>query len=57
MIVGSREIATLLEVKPGTVRQWRKRDIGFPEPSQVLATGPVWLEADIVKWARRTGRL
>ncbi len=55
-LVGTREIADQASVKPGTVTQWRKRHPSFPEPHVVLATGPVWLWADVRMWLTKTGR-
>ncbi|MGH7748265.1 MAG: hypothetical protein ACREQ5_26440 [Candidatus Dormibacteria bacterium] len=60
-IVGEREIADMLGVKPVTVRIWRMRtregQLDFPEPSAVVSGQELWARAVIIKWAYRTGRL
>ena len=55
-LVGLAEISNLLGVKPETPRMWRQRGV-LPPALQELAMGPVWLEDDIIGWARDTGRL
>lgn len=61
-IVGASEIAERAtarghNTKKGTVHQWRKRQIGFPEPLSVLVTGPVWEWKHVERWLFQTGRL
>ena len=55
-LVGPGEVADLLGVKRGTIRQWRLRGL-MPEPAMSFQAGsgkgtilPVWYAADIVKW-------
>ncbi len=55
-LVGIGEIAELLNVKRGTVGQWRHRGV-LPDPDQMLLVTPVWWETTIIKWAKETGRL
>ena len=56
-LMGTQEVAALLEVDPKTVTQWRQRDLGFPDPDLTLSGSPIWREATIRKWAKETGRL
>ena len=55
-LVGIGEIAELLNVKRGTVGQWRHRGL-LPPPDQMLKVTPVWWESTIIAWAKETGRL
>jgi predicted nucleotidyltransferase component of viral defense system len=55
-LVGEKEIADRLRVQPGTVHQWRKRDL-LPEPMAEVSGMPVWEWSTIDGWARATGRL
>lgn len=55
-LMGVAEIAELLGVSRQRVTQLAKVG-GFPVPYDSLAMGPVWLKADIEKWARETGRI
>ncbi len=54
--VGTREIATMLEVFPGTVEKWRARHI-FPAPDGVVSGTPWWDRQTVESWAMSTGRL
>lgn len=54
--MGAAEIAALLGVTRQRVNQLAKKD-DFPEPVAVLAGGKVWLEEEVERWAKRTGRL
>ena len=59
-ILGTDEVAELLDVQKGTVRKWRTRrprTVPFPEPAVQLTMGPVWLREDVEKWGLATGRL
>lgn len=56
-LVSTNEIAEHLEVSLAAVRKWRQRDLGFPAPLAVLAIGPIWDLAEVLEWARTTGRL
>jgi len=53
--LGVREIAQLLEVRAGTVAQWKHRG-RLPAPDWQLACGPLWARATVEKWARATNR-
>lgn len=55
LVVGTQEIAELLEVKPATVSQWKFRKI-LPPPDYPLRCGDVWLRHTIERWARVTNR-
>lgn len=58
-LVSATEIAQRLDMTLGAVHQLRRRNANFPEPLATLATGPVWLWADVQRWAavpRRPGR-
>ena len=48
-VYGLTEIARRLGIPVGTVRQWYHRG-KLPEPSGVLAMGPLWLEDRIGPW-------
>ncbi|MGH7776962.1 MAG: nucleotidyl transferase AbiEii/AbiGii toxin family protein [Candidatus Dormibacterales bacterium] len=54
-LVGEREIAMRLGVKPGTVHQWRKRGL-LPDPVAVVSAVPVWEWRVVFGWASATGR-
>lgn len=54
--VGFREIARLLDVRLGTVHQWRKRGV-LPNPRWMVNGLPAWEASDIRSWARETRRL
>jgi predicted DNA-binding transcriptional regulator AlpA len=56
-IVAAAEIAEILNVKPNTINQWKKRDDSFPRPLRKLKRLDVWDDRDIREWAERTGRL
>ena len=45
-LAGVAEIAALASVSPQRAHQLTKHP-RFPAPTQVLAQGPVWLEADV----------
>lgn len=53
--LGEHEIADLLHVKRGTVRQWRFRG-RLPEPDHVVNRLPAWEEERIVEWAKGSDR-
>jgi hypothetical protein len=55
--VGTIEIAERLGVTRDAVNQWRKRDLGFPEPHWNVGGRPAWEWEDVEAWARGTGRL
>jgi len=53
-LLGIAEIAARLGVPRVTVAQWRVRG-KLPEPTAMLAMGPVWDEATIAEWERGRG--
>ncbi|MFJ9315739.1 helix-turn-helix transcriptional regulator [Pimelobacter simplex] len=55
-LMGIAEIAEHLGISRTRVHQLRSEG-ALPEPYDSLAMGPVWLRADIEKWARETGRI
>ena len=55
-LMGQTEIAELLGVSRQRAQQLYKAG-ALPKPYDTLAMGPVWLRADVEKWARETGRL
>lgn len=54
-LMGVTEIADLFGVSRQRVDQLAATD-GFPAPIAELAAGRIWRKADIVRWARATGR-
>ena len=50
------EIAEMLGVVRQYVYRLESEDPSFPAPIAELAPGRVWKRADIVKWAKATGR-
>jgi predicted DNA-binding transcriptional regulator AlpA len=54
-LMGLAEIAELLGVSVQRVHQLAATE-AFPGPVAELAAGRVWKRADIVKWAKATGR-
>jgi chromosome partitioning protein len=54
-LLGTAEVASLLNVSKQTVANWRVRHVDFPAPVAELASGPVWQEGDVVAWAIRNG--
>ena len=53
LILGSMEVAVLLDVRPGTVSQWKFRKL-LPDPDYTLHCGDVWMRSTIERWARLT---
>jgi hypothetical protein len=53
--VGLSEIAERLGVKPQTAQMWRHRKV-MPAPRWTVSGQPAWEWADVLKWARGTGR-
>lgn len=54
--VGIVEICDRLGVTRSAVEAWRSRDLGFPSPTWTVGGRPAWSWADVVEWARETGR-
>jgi chromosome partitioning protein len=55
-LLGTSEVADLLGVTKQVLSNWRARESKFPDAVAELRSGPVWSKADIVQWARETGR-
>jgi hypothetical protein len=55
-IMGTQEIAALLQVQPATVSQWRHRRL-LPAPWRTVSGTPLWLRATVEEWARETERM
>jgi hypothetical protein len=55
-LVGAAEIAERLGVSYRTVHDWRRRELGFPEPVARLKSALIWAWPDVEKWARMHGR-
>lgn len=53
--LGMSDVAELLEVKRGTVAQWRTRG-QFLEPELVVGGSPAWWESSVRRWAAESGR-
>jgi len=54
-LVGAAEIAKMFDVSRQYVDRLTREE-GFPEPEATLSGGRVWKRADVVKWAKATGR-
>ena len=50
-LAGLAEVAELLGVSKRTATRYSVRD-DFPEPVARLRAGPIWLEEDVLGWAR-----
>jgi len=56
-LLGVTEVAELVGLTRQRIQQLAEdKDSGFPVPTAELARGRVWKKADIVKWAKATGR-
>ena len=56
--VGVAEIAAHLDVAADTVQNWRVRfPDDFPEPRGTIGSNPWWHLGDVVRWAKKHGRL
>lgn len=54
-LVGTEEIAEVLQVERRTVNVWKQRG-RLPEPYAVISGTPIWLRDEIEAWARETNR-
>ena len=54
-IVGLKEIAERLDVKPQTAAAWKHRGL-MPEPEWTISGVPAWRWSTIAYWAASTGR-
>jgi chromosome partitioning protein len=52
-LVGINEIATLAQVSPSAVSNWRSRHNNFPKPVKELQSGPVFQKRQILFWLRQ----
>ena len=55
-LVGSAEIARMLDVSRQYVDRLSREDESFPEPEVVLASGRVWSRQAVKQWAKAAGR-
>ncbi|SFK20208.1 hypothetical protein SAMN05216275_119107 [Streptosporangium canum] len=61
--VGIDGIATALDVSENTVMTWRRRSAEwirvekFPDPEGRISNRAWWWLADVIEWAKSTGRL
>lgn len=55
-LVGINEVAQMAGVSRQAVANWRVRASDFPEPVTELASGPIFLRANIRAWLRRNKR-
>lgn len=55
-LVGTEEIAEMLEVERRTVNVWKQRG-RLPDPYAVISGTPIWLRDDVHAWAAETNRL
>jgi hypothetical protein len=56
-LVGSAEIARMLEISQTRVNQLATTDSKFPKPVAELSAGRIWKRAEVERWARATGRI
>ena len=55
-VVGLKEIARRLNVRPQTAAQWNYRKL-LPDPEGYVSGSPCWRWTRIETWARDTGRI
>jgi predicted DNA-binding transcriptional regulator AlpA len=55
-LLGLTEVAALVGISRQRILQLIKSDPDFPASAETMARGRVWRQADIVEWARATGR-
>jgi predicted DNA-binding transcriptional regulator AlpA len=51
-LVGVAEIALMLDTSRAQVSRWALRE-DFPRPVARLRMGPIWMRADVKRWARQ----
>jgi predicted DNA-binding transcriptional regulator AlpA len=51
-LVGVAEIALMLDTSRAQVSRWALRD-DFPKPVARLRMGPIWMRADVERWAKQ----
>lgn len=57
-LVASHEIAELLNVSRQRVTQLTtEARYNFPDPVAVLKVGRIWNKAEVIDWARKSGRI
>jgi hypothetical protein len=50
--VGVAEIALMLDTSRAQVSRWALRE-DFPQPVARLRMGPIWMRADVGRWAKK----
>jgi len=55
-LVGTAEVAEMLDVTKQTLTNWRGRVSSFPSPVAELKSGPVWNREDIAAWGKSVGK-
>jgi hypothetical protein len=55
--VGLAGIAERFAVEKITVKKWRERNLGFPEPVEVVSNMFLYDEDAVIDWGIETGRL
>ena len=56
-LAGLHEVSELLGLSKPAVRYRASEHMDFPEPMAHLRSGPVWLHADIIEYARQRDRV
>lgn len=49
-VVCMTEIAEMAGVTPSAISNWRKRNVGFPQPIVTLRIGALWHRPDVEEW-------
>ena len=55
-LVGVAEIAEMLGISRQRVNAIVRSHSDFPQPEAELSAGRIWLRAEVVAWAKATGR-
>jgi len=50
-LVGVAEVAVMLDTSRAQVSRWALRE-DFPQPVSRLRMGPIWMRADVERWAK-----